>query len=137
MSPFIEKAPNHPCFDLPDIQEPPLVSLDVLPRNRRTFEDVLIPLRGQTWHSRCWRCGRRNDKSSDGGTRNGVDEKASCGVSLLVKRTSPFIGKAPNHPYFDLPDIQGPPPGISRRPPTKPPHVRGRAYPAPRADVAV
>jgi hypothetical protein len=81
--------------------------------------------------------GRRNGRSSDGGTRSGVDEKMSCGVSLPVKRTSPFIEKTLNSPCFDLPDIQEPPPGISRRPPTMSPHIRGRAYPAPRADVAV
>jgi hypothetical protein len=31
-------------------------------------------------------------------------------VSLPVKRTSPFIQKTLNHPCFDLPDIQEPPP---------------------------
>jgi hypothetical protein len=97
--------------------------------HRRWFGDTALP---RPLHG-----GRRNGRSSDGGARGGVDEKASCGVSLPVKRTSPFIEKALNRPCFDLPDIQEPPPDISWRPSTKPPHVRGRAYPALRADVAV
>jgi hypothetical protein len=49
-SPLIGEGRNCPCFDLPDIQAPLLVSLDVNPWRRRTFIDVLILLRGQKWN---------------------------------------------------------------------------------------